>query len=281
MVVHVALLLVLALWVQQTGLPMAGIELVASHGEANSSQLEDLSTFELAPQPELAQTTEAEAVQEDVELAYELDPLFGPPASDNGPNAALLNLSAGDAASTLRTGSSDGGASFFGSYAQGNRFVYVLDSSRSMRGDRWTYACNELVDSLNKLKPEQEFFIICFDLRTTYLFNKKPGLVEYESPTDVTIAQVRRWLRGRTLGRATMPADALRAALEFAPDAIFLLSDGELQDGTLMMLRTLNPRNSAHRQVPIHTVHLFSPFGHNTLETIALENGGTFTHVGN
>jgi hypothetical protein len=49
------------------------------------------------------------------------------------------------------------GANFFGSYAQGEKFVFVLDSSRSMTGDRWIYACQELMDSVDRLEPPQRF----------------------------------------------------------------------------------------------------------------------------
>ena len=279
-VVHVALLLTLALWVREAGLPTAGIELIADRGEASSGELEELSTFELTPQAEPEQAAQAPPVAEQVNLDFELTQLFGPPAEGNGLNPALLTLSGKTVSSTLSQGSGRG-ATFFGSYAEGNRFIFVLDSSRSMQGDRWTYACNELIDSLNKLNPDQEFYIICFDLKTSFLFNKAPPKAEYHLPTDAKIAQVRRWLRGRTLGRATMPAEALRAALELAPDAIFLLSDGELQDNSVAMLRRLNTKHSsASTQIPIHAIHLFSEFGRESLEIIAFENGGSFTHVG-
>ena len=280
MIVHLLLLLILALWVRTSNLPASGLELTASQGTQANDGLEELSSFEIAPPAEQLMVEPAAAAEPTVELAYEMEPLFGPPASDSGDSAAsLLSLEVGDAVDTLSEGGKEG-ASFFGSYAEGKRFVYVLDSSRSMHGDRWLYACNELIDSLNALKPEQEFFVICFDLKTSFLFNKPPGKADYQQPKETTVAQVRKWLRGRTLGRATMPADALRAALAMEPDAIFLLSDGELQDNSLLMLRQLNGGNSLLRQVPVHTIHLFSPFGRESLELIAMENGGTFTHVG-
>jgi hypothetical protein len=67
--------------------------------------------------------------------------------------------------------------------------------------------------------------------------------------------------------------------LELNPDAVFLLSDGELQDDSLLRLRVLNNRQGPSRQIPIHTIHLFSQEGRFTLQQIAVENGGSFTPV--
>jgi hypothetical protein len=148
-----------------------------------------------------------------------------------------------------------------------------------MKGDRWTYACNQLIDSLNGLKPGQEFFVICFDMETSFLFNANPQRIKFSVIDTSVIPRVRNWLRSRTLGRATMPAEALRYALELNPDAVFLLSDGELQDDSLLRLRVLNNRQGPSRQIPIHTIHLFSQEGRFTLQQIAVENGGSFTPV--
>ncbi len=174
------------------------------------------------------------------------------------------------------------GAAFFGSYASGNRFVYVVDSSRSMLDeDRWKYACNALMDSLNGLRPDQEFFVVCFDAETTLLFNTPLGKAAFIKPNDNVLQRVKRWMRGRgsKLGQATMPAEALTVALRLNPDAIFLLSDGEIQDNSIQMLREVNGFSSQYRQIPIHTIHLFSAQGKQTLQLLARENGGSFTPV--
>jgi hypothetical protein len=279
LVVHLALLLVLALWVRQASLSDGALLLTVSQGESADSGLLELASFEILPQSEPEAAPEQALVEPQLQIDYAMEPLFGPPSDAGSSIASLLSMNPGDAAATLSSASAKSGAAYFGSYAEGRRFVYVLDSSRSMRGDRWTYACNQLLDSLKSLSPEQEFFIICFDLQTTYLFNRRPDKLEYQVPGETMVAQVQRWLRGRTLGKATMPSEALQAALMMEPDAVFLLSDGELQDNSLWMLRQLNSKRSMYRQIPIHTIHLFSPDGRETLEMIAMENGGTFTHI--
>lgn len=280
LVVHVALLLMLVSVAYRSGKPSDGVMLTAELGTSDARSLDLIQSFEIQPQMALDEAA-PEATSAELALDYELEQTFQEPAeSASGLAATLASLSTiGDVTSTLESPQRNGGASFFGAYAEGNRFIYVLDSSRSMKGDRWMYACNQLIDSLNGLKPGQEFFILCFDLETSYLFDARPPKARYFEADDRIVAQVRRWLRGRTLGRATMPAGALRVALEFNPDAIFLLSDGELQDNSLAVLRLANNGSSGLRQIPIHTVHLFSPFGRESLERIALENQGSFTHI--
>lgn len=171
------------------------------------------------------------------------------------------------------------GANFFGSYAQGEKFVFVLDSSRSMTGDRWIYACQELMDSVKHLEPNQRFYVICFDDRTTCMFNAPPSKAKFYESDEETQKRLKRWLVTKKLGPGTLPATAMTMALEMHPDAIFLLSDGEIRDDTLLRLRVINGFSTERRQVPIHTVHLMSLEGRATLQMIAAENAGTFTPV--
>lgn len=286
LVFHVGVLLVLALCVYTAGKPSRGLLLEADIGQSESVELDLVQTFDIEPPAEAAteksleETLTAQTAPEEA-LQVELPNLVPPaePKSGSALDYALASVTMNDVSRSLTPKGRGRGASFFGSYAYGDRFVYVLDSSRSMQGDRWTYACNQLIDSLNGLRDGQEFFVICFDMETTFLFNARPQRIKFSVIDSSIVPRVRNWLRSRTLGRATMPAEALRYALELNPDAIFLLSDGELQDDSLLMLRLLNPRQGPSRQIPIHTVHLFSQEGRLTLQQIAKENGGSFTPI--
>ncbi len=53
----------------------------------------------------------------------------------------------------------------------------------------------------------------------------------------------------------------------------------KLRDQTIGVLRNLNGFSSERRQVPIHTVHLMSLEGRQSLQIIASENAGTFTPI--
>jgi hypothetical protein len=278
-VVHTALLVILACWVYSAGKESQGLLISAERGESSETSFEIVPMLEVEPElVELPQQVQPDVKLFELDLAVQAEPQTH---SDNAQvSAALASMSASQATDSLANPLKKKGAAFFGAYAEGRRFVYILDSSRSMlQDDRWTYACNQLIDSLNGLEEGQEFFVMCFDVKTSFLFNTSPAKIEFFRADGETVARVKRWLRSRVLGRATMPAEALQYALQLHPDAIFLLSDGELQDNSLGILRAMNGFSSSYSQVPIHTVHLFSEQGRETLQVIARENGGSFHPV--
>jgi len=170
-------------------------------------------------------------------------------------------------------------ASFFGTAVAGKKFVFVVDSSRSMTGSRWRLATFELMRSLHELMSDTEFFVICFDETDHPVFNQgtsKNFLVN----DPKTLQRTQRWIESLILGRGTFPRSALAKAVKMAPDAIFLLSDGVIQDDSVWMLRNFNhDRKTGQHIVPIHTILLLSPLGRQPLEMIANENGGTFKDI--
>ena len=175
------------------------------------------------------------------------------------------------------------GASFFGTRAYGNRFVFVIDSSTSMKGRRWEALRIELNRAIRSLSPDQEFFVISFDFAAHPMFNEPPPKGKFLNPTKTNIDRMNRWIGSIDHGGATLPASAVGIALRMEPDAIFLLSDGEIRDATLTELRIYNRFEEADGNVrvtiPIHTVLLYSDVGYLTLKTIADENDGVFTPV--
>ena len=174
-------------------------------------------------------------------------------------------------------------ASFFGAQAEGNRFVFVIDSSGSMRGPRWEALCKELIRALQSLSPDQDFFVISFDSMAHPMFGNAPPKGKFLKAVKKNVEQVQNWLRSIKHGKRTFPASAVGIAMKLEPDAIFLLSDGEISDSTVEDLRVWNRKQEvdgiAVPLVPIHTVLLHSQIGFATLEAIAKENGGTFTPV--
>ncbi|MCA9126215.1 MAG: VWA domain-containing protein [Planctomycetales bacterium] len=285
-VIHLAFLLLLACWAYVAGQPADRQTLSVAYVSAQEQLLASVETFELAVEESVSEQKDSPA--QSLRLDVQVEPLYTPPAVPATPTflAALTSasltssLGSGQPVEEVLSQDPKAGASFFGAYAEGRRFVYVLDSSTSMVGDRWVYACGKLLESLNGLTEEQEFFVICFDERTTLLFNLAPADARYFSKSDDMLEKIKVWLYSRTLGNNTKPAMALQYALKCEPDAIFLLSDGELKDNSIAMLRQLNPARSERRQIPIHTIHLFSRLGMRSLQTIAADNSGTFTPVG-
>ncbi len=181
------------------------------------------------------------------------------------------------------TGKSGSSASFFGTSAHGDRFVFVIDSSGSMRGPRWFALCKELLRAIQTLSPDQEFFIISFDSDAHPMFGAPPPVGKFIKPSRENVVKVRRWITSIELGRQTFPASAMGMALRLKPDAIFLLSDGEINDSTVLDLRLwnreLDDKGYEATKVPIHTFLLHSQVGYFALQSIANENAGTFTAI--
>ncbi|MEO8271458.1 MAG: vWA domain-containing protein [Aureliella sp.] len=290
LVAHVSLILVLACWVYAAGKSSNGLLIQAEVGESESASLDMLQTYELEQQAE--SSAAPQATTSELSLNVKLDHLLQTAPSELSTESLLVDLASAAASTATDSGvdTADGrevlqergygrGANFFGSHAYGDRFVFVVDSSSSMTGPRWNAACDQLITSIEQLDSGQEFFVICFDYQTTYLFNLPPHRLKYSTKTEKSVRGVRSWLASRTLGRATMPAEALQVALSLNPDAVFLLSDGELQDESLLMLRMINAPNTVTRQIPINTISLYSGEGWLTLQQIAADNGGSFTPV--
>lgn len=283
LVAHVSLFVLLACWAYSAGTSSHGLLLRGDVGQSESVALDMVQTFDIEPQ---AESSAAPQASPELSLNVELDNVLQTP-SDLPANRLMADLAsavlasatdgvAADVSETLEDRGYGRGASFFGSRAYGDRFVYVMDSSSSMTGPRWSAACAQLISSIEQLEANQEFFVICFDYQTTLLFNVPPHRIKYVVKADKSSRAVRTWLASRTLGNSTKPAEALQVALSLNPDAIFLLSDGEIQDNSVLMLRMLN---AAGRKIPIHTISLFSREGWWALQQIAADNGGTFTPV--
>ena len=60
-------------------------------------------------------------------------------------------------------GAASGSASFFGLRATGKKFVFVVDYSTSMEGQKLVEAKKELTKSINKLRSDLRFFIIFYN----------------------------------------------------------------------------------------------------------------------
>ncbi|MFN7625669.1 MAG: vWA domain-containing protein [Pirellula sp.] len=176
------------------------------------------------------------------------------------------------------------GASFFGTYAAGQRFVFVIDSSKSMlQGTRWPTLRRELIRAIQSLSPDQEFFVISFDAQAHPMFGKLPPTGKFLQPTKDNIYRLNQWVSSIVHGSNTLPASSIGIAMQLKPDAIFLLSDGEIRDNTLGDLQIYNheidEKGVSKTLIPIHTVLLHSSEGFLTLKLIADENDGVFTPV--
>lgn len=174
-------------------------------------------------------------------------------------------------------------AEFFGIPSQGTNFVFIIDCSRSMRGHKWTRACQELWKSLEHLGNGQKFFVVFFDQEPHLMLKQRFPDLAMITANEENLQKVKNWGRSVKLGPNTFPMESLHCALSLKPDAIYLLSDGEFQDESVGYLRGNNHANLGNGEskviVPIHTVAFSSEVGGETLKLIALENDGQFRYV--
>ena len=236
---------------------------------------------EVAPEEddaELAQTL-AEVLTVDAEMDWSEEPEVS-----LDPLAEGLFDSVDPGSSSVPGASDDGGSkgtSFFGIESSGDRLVFVVDCSGSMGYEmRFQRAVYELGQSLRLMDDDQEFLVVLYNDRIYPMLDTPLMQTKPIRATEQNVERVLKWVKFQRPVGSTFPARAIRGSLEVQPSSVFFLSDGELADDTLGMLRKLNISNSATgaRKVPVHTVTLGSTgVGAGMMKLIADENNGQFT----
>lgn len=243
--------------------------------ESSVSGLDDLTPQELSEDF-------ANEMLDAEEVVTELEDFGMETLSGEGAGTKLGDGGSKPSASNGRKGVAGESVDFFGSYAKGKRFVFVIDCSGSMIGERWERAKYELERSIADLNDDQTFCVVLYNSGTRVMMGGRN--VELLVANAENREKVSRWLNRQYPNGGTYPRQAVMASLEVEPDAIFLLSDGEIQDNTREFLLASN-RNRDNGQgdyskIPVHTIALLSTFGQQMLRSIADDNEGTFTRVG-
>lgn len=178
-------------------------------------------------------------------------------------------------------------AEFYGIRAEGNTFVFIVDRSKSMAGERLAEAKKELLYAVRRLSPEQRFYVIFFAGQTEFM-RLHGGPFPEPAPiaaTEANIAKLQTWVDAVQYEPWTNPFEAVEFALKVAPDAIFLLSDGEFTDNgrTMRYLKNRNitkPSGEPRRpRIVIHSIAFHSRDGEPALKAIASDSGGTYRFV--
>jgi len=177
----------------------------------------------------------------------------------------------GDWSSLIATGGGGtGGASFFGLQARGRDFVYVVDYSGSMSGEKLRDAKDELVRSISSLRRRMRFYIIFYN--TKALPMPAAGLVKADEENK---KKYFAWVQSASGGGGTDPTGAMRLALSLGPDTIWLLSDGLFDKSACDQIARANPG----RKAQIHTVAFYENKGEAVLRRIAEDNRGQYRFV--
>ncbi len=97
--------------------------------------------------------------------------------------------------------------------------------------------------------------------------------------TDSIRSEAIAWVASKSCFHGSSYAwDSMEMALALRPEAIFLLTDGDLQD-KITDLPDVIRKGNADKQTRIHTVALGTPGDVAWLQGIAAENGGTYRWV--
>ncbi|MFM1555985.1 MAG: VWA domain-containing protein, partial [Limisphaerales bacterium] len=163
------------------------------------------------------------------------------------------------------------GVSFFGTVSRGNKFVFIIDKSGSMSGNRLAAAKKELCSTLKGLKPTDKFMI--------YFFSDAAQAMPARAMlagTPKNIQWATDWVRGRSVAGGTNPTQALSWCFNLRPDTVWLLTDGQFSDGPALDAIAAGNRQLKAR---INTLAFHDKGGADILQRIARENDGTYRFV--
>jgi von Willebrand factor type A domain len=162
---------------------------------------------------------------------------------------------------------------FFGVDGYGQKFVYVVDCSGSMRDNgKFERAVYELLQSIEQLQDDQQYYIIFYN-HQSYPMEAK-GLVR---ATPEQFEKTRDWVQHARPQGGTVPQPALLKALAMKPDAIYFLSDGLFDPDTARVVRTANRGKARH--IPIHTIAFVNREAEELMYTIARNSDGKYRYV--
>ena len=166
--------------------------------------------------------------------------------------------------------------------SQSDRVVFLVDASGSLI-DSMPRVIDEVNHTVAQLKKNQKFSVIFYQRND--VIEVPPGGLKAGSKQMKE--EVEAWIRpsaGHVLPRGSSnPLDALRLAISYDPDLIYLCSDtitgdrpGEISQHQLM--QELSQLNKG-RRTKINTVQFFYDDPQQTLKTIAFEHGGVYRFV--
>ncbi|MDG2129302.1 MAG: VWA domain-containing protein [Fuerstiella sp.] len=143
-------------------------------------------------------------------------------------------------------GSGSGGEGLFGGVRDGDSFAYVVDASGSMSGERMTRVLEELKTSVNSLEEHHQFFVVFFN-KHTYAMMWPKIEKRLVSASQRNKDRVLGWAFQVQPQEVTEPQRALRMALDLKPDVLFFLTDGNIPEQSLRLVRKYRrDRTSVH-----------------------------------
>jgi hypothetical protein len=179
-------------------------------------------------------------------------------------------------------GGERGAAVFFGARSKGDRFVFVVDNSSSMKDGRLEAGIAELIRSVDALSPRQAFYVIFVSDQIYPMFYPQaaPDLLLATLPNKQRLAE---WLpRAATAsGKNRELIKAMNLAASLRPHAVFFLWDGRMDHAGVRQEVMTHMTRPNQWSFPIHTLGMGvdSLDSEYNLSAIAQASGGTFRRV--
>jgi Ca-activated chloride channel family protein len=208
------------------------------------------------------------------------DPLGGVRRPIQGGGGRLIQPSESGGAAKLGGVGGVGDTTFMNISGVGTSFVYVIDTSSSMYGDRLKIAQSQLKKSLRMLQPNQKFGVIFYNESRTNL--QLPGQNDRKMffATELNKQQAARQVDRVVSDAGTEHKIALLEALSLKPDVIYFLTDGAEPELSAADLAEIARRTGS---TTIHVVQFgdgtVSSRETNWLERLARQSRGEFREI--
>ncbi len=189
----------------------------------------------------------------------------------------------GSVAKDSRTGGRSEQTMFFGTAAKGNRFVFVVDNSSSMKGGRLEMAVAELIRTVNGLSPRQSFYVIFVSDKTYPMFYPRHE-TDMVPATPENKKRLAEWAPKAMLaaGKNRELINAMELAASLQPQAVYLLWDGDLRYSETVRLDVLSHLTQPNQwNFMVHTLGMGITSANNeqNLRTIAQAHHGIYRRV--
>jgi hypothetical protein len=200
--------------------------------------------------------------------------------SSSGTGSLIKPSTQGGTARVSGTGG-PGETTFMNISGVGQTFVYIIDTSSSMAGNRLKVAQGQLKASLRLLQSNQQFAVIFYNDE----YRERLKLRRADGPAMYFATDVNKELAGHevdriTADRGTAHMPALIEAISLKPDVIYFLTDGdepELSPAQLAEIRRLAG------SITIHVIKFgdgtLSSRGPSWLERLASQSNGEYRPI--
>ncbi len=272
-------------------------ELIFATSHVSNEVLDEFQEIEIDPTEEFEPVdTDVAAMIDDPGLAAfgelssesALSDLMGEPslASSDLDNFGSLFDESGNGLSEMGAGSGAPATSFFGTKAQAQRVVFVIDNTGSMNYGGLETVIAELLKSVDAMSPKQQFYVLFFSDQVYPLFYPHSQL-NFVRANNKNKQLLSEWLNTveTCTGGVWQLTQALETAYELRPDVVYLLCDGRHWDLVRAAHKIKAVENLRSKPnllgIPVHTLGMGcqEDADRENLATVAQVNSGTFHEV--